>query len=179
MRFVGFIVYVALQALLHASDMTVPRVLVRAEPDHSLVLSLVKDTPVEVSLAPQHHAGCSCCQHGAAGTRMTVTKAKTGQKSCVMPRLRKWSDPEQAARMVKRWGQTLVRTFPQYKEMFLSNQTKLLESLTQLQTKWHDALSKHRHDKLDIHIEPTANGYMEAMESWCASLQKVTDANTR
>lgn len=179
MRYWLLVLSVMCWGLLHASESD-QHVLVRAEPDGSLVLSLVEGTPIKVSLAPKHRAGCSCCQHGVPDTHMTVTRAKEGQKRCVMPPLRQWTDPAQAIRMVKKWSHILVRAFPQYKETFFTNQAKLLATLTQLQTKWHDALRKQKHSEADsIHVDQTVNGYVEAIESWCAGSQKVMDADVQ
>lgn len=175
------IVFLAcLESVLLAASAPSIQVWVRAEPDYSLVLSLTEDIPIAVEIVSQHRSGCSCCQHGSPHTHLTVSQVKNTPQHCIVPQLRRWTDPHQAARMVKQWVHLLAQAFPQHQEKLTVNCTKLLDALTHLQTKWHDVLRNQDHTKVShIRVPPTAGGYIGAIEAWCAESQKVADAHAQ
>lgn len=149
-----------------------PCVLVRAAPDYSLVLSLIEKTNITIHMMPKRASGCACCQHGAPHTHMTVSEARNNHQRCVMPKLKRWTNLTQAVRMVKKWTHLLMRAFPENKDVLLANQVKLTAILTQLKTKWQN-VSEEEPSADDIHVALTTSGYVEALEKWFETSQKV------
>lgn len=142
-------------------------VIVRGSADYSLLLSLTENVPVEVHMMPKRQSGCACCQHGAPHAHMTVSKARTTKKKCVMPRLKQSTDVVQAIRMIKRWSFTLTRQFPEYATTILENQEKIIVVLTQLRARWqYIDISKN---PPELHVSLTIGGYTEALEKWFES----------
>lgn len=153
---------------VEASTNSEPCAVVRGAADYSLMLSLVKDTPIQVRMMPKRKTSCACCQHGAPHAHMTVSEARNHSKSCMLPRLKNYGDVHQVMRMIGRWSHALIRAFPEHKEAILLNKNNVHQALTQLEKKWENSNKKPMHEA-EIDVSPTIGGYVEAFEKWQAS----------
>ena len=123
---------------------------------YSIAMFMLKDTPIKVYMSKEKHQACPCCKKGFGHRLVTVKKIKKN----TMPEIKDWTQLDKVIEAIKAFQPKAAHMFPTYQNNIDANTSELVEILTNLKTKCHYSSSEAK----KVKIEPTANGYIEALE---------------